>query len=113
MRYITIDLFGKVSVGKSTIFSLFADPEGRMLENGGNLSYDPRVYYARCWILPRRWEHSMVFLTDPKFDMRQNSLDNTFLTKMLEPTNVLMLVTDSTKEECRIYRPIYPDLLPT
>ena len=70
-----------------------------MLENGGNLSYDPRVYYARCWILPRRWEHSMVFLTDPKFDMRQNSLDNTFLTKMLEPTNVLMLVTDSTKED--------------
>ena len=41
----------------------------------------------------------LVFLTDPKFDMRQNSLDNTFLTKILEPTNVLMLVTDSTKED--------------
>jgi hypothetical protein len=41
----------------------------------------------------------MIFLTDPKFDMRQNSLDNTFLSRMLEPTNVLMLVTDSTKED--------------
>jgi len=78
---------------------LFADPQGRMLEEEGNLSYDPRVYYARCWILPRRWEHSMVFLTDPKFDMRQNSLDSNYLTKMFEVTNVLMIVTDSTTED--------------
>jgi hypothetical protein len=99
VRYITIDLFGKVAVGKSTIFALFADPQGRLLQEGGNLSYDPRTYYARCWILPNRWNHSMVFLADPKFDMRQNALDNKYLAKMFEMTNILMIVTDSSQSD--------------
>jgi hypothetical protein len=90
------------------MFELFADPQGRTLQEGGNLSYDPRIFYARCWILPNRWEHSMVFLADPKFDMRQNSLDTKFLTKMLEPTNILMLVTDSTREDVESIKRSFP-----
>ncbi|WP_457559722.1 GTPase domain-containing protein [Candidatus Harpocratesius sp.] len=96
-KYVTIDLFGKVGVGKTTIFNLFAGD--RLLKDGGNLSYDYRIYYARCWILQRRWEHSMVFLTDPKLDMRWKDLRVRHLQRLFEPTNVLMIVTDSTKED--------------
>lgn len=96
-KYVTIDLFGKVGVGKTTIFNHFAGD--RLLKDGGNLSYDYRIYYARCWILPRRWEHTMVFLTDPKLDMRWKDLRVRHLQKLFEPTNILMIVTDSTKED--------------
>jgi hypothetical protein len=96
---VTIDLFGKVQVGKTTLFNHFVDPQFRHLQEGGNLSYDFRTYYAKCWILPNRWDHSMVFLADPKFDMRWNQLDIKFLAKMFEPTNILMIVTDSTPED--------------
>jgi hypothetical protein len=98
-RYVTIDLFGKVQVGKTTIFNHFVDPQYRHLDQGGNLSYDFRTYYARCWVLPHRWSHSMIFLADPKFDMKWQSLDIKFLTKMFEPTNILMVVNDSTPED--------------
>lgn len=98
-RYVTIDLFGKVNVGKTTIFKHFVDPQFRHLQEGGNLSYDFRTYFARCWVLPNRWEHSMVFLCDPKFDMKWQSLDMKTLTKNFEPTNILLIVTDSTPED--------------
>ncbi len=94
-----MDLFGKVKVGKTTIFQLFTDPQNRMMNEGGNLSYDMRAYYARCWIFPKRWDHSMVFLCDPKFDMRWNCLDLKFMAKMFAPTNVVMIVSDSTPED--------------
>ncbi|MHA1776077.1 MAG: GTPase domain-containing protein [Promethearchaeota archaeon] len=96
-KYVTIDLFGKVGVGKTTIFNHFAGD--RLLKDGGNLSYDYRIYFARCWILPRRWEHTMVFLTDPKLDMRWKDLRVRHLQKLFEPTNILMIVTDSTRED--------------
>ena len=96
-KYVTIDLFGKVGTGKTTIFELFAGD--RFLKDGGNLSYDFRTYYARCWVLEKRWEHTMVFLTDPKLDMRWRDLRAKHLRKLCEPTNVLMIVTDSTKED--------------
>ncbi len=96
-RYVTVDLFGKVGVGKTTIFELFAGD--RLLKYGGNLSYDFRGYYARCWVLPRRWHHSMVFLADPKLEWFWKDLKVKNLRKLFEPTNVLMIVTDSTKED--------------
>ena len=96
-RYVTIDLFGKVEVGKTTIFNHFAG--NHFLQEGGNLSYDMRTYYARCWVLPNRWAHSMVFLADPKFEMRWKDLNVRYLQKMFEPTNILMIVTDSTEED--------------
>ncbi|MHA1746645.1 MAG: hypothetical protein ACTSWW_11640, partial [Promethearchaeota archaeon] len=71
----------------------------RYLKDGGNLSFDFRTYYARCWVLEKRWEHTMVFLTDPKLDMRWRDLRAKHLRKLCEPTNVLMIVTDSTKED--------------
>ncbi|MHA1585027.1 MAG: GTPase domain-containing protein [Promethearchaeota archaeon] len=96
-KYVTIDLFGKVSCGKTTIFELFAG--NRFLKDGGNLSYDFRGYYAKCWILPQRWGHTMVFLTDPKLDMRWRDLRVKHMRKLFEPTNVLVIVTDSTRED--------------
>jgi hypothetical protein len=96
-RYVTIDLFGKVQVGKTTIFELFAGK--RFLHEGGNLSYDFRTYYAKCWVMQNRWTHSMVFLADPKYDMRWKQLDFKFLKKKFEPTNILMIVTDSTEAD--------------
>ena len=96
-KYVTVDLFGKVGVGKTTIFEPFAGD--RLLKDGGNLSYDYRTYYARCWVLERRWDHTMVFLTDPKLDMRWKDLRVKHLQKLFEPTNVLIIVTDSTKED--------------
>jgi len=96
-KYVTVDLFGKVGTGKTTIFELFAG--NRYLKDGGNLSFDFRTYYARCWVLEKRWEHTMVFLTDPKLDMRWRDLRAKHLRKLCEPTNVLMIVTDSTKED--------------
>src|SRR6056297_379383 len=96
-RYVTIDLFGKVGVGKTTIFELFAGD--RLLKYGGNLSYDFRGYYAKCWVLPRRWTHSMVFLADPKLEWRWRDLKVKHLRKLFEPTNILMIVTDSTEED--------------
>lgn len=111
MRYVGVDLFGKTAVGKTTIFKLFADPQSRLMQEGGNLSYDFRTYYARCWIFPRRWEHSMVFLADPKFDMRYQSLDMKMLKKAFEPTNVLIIVSDSTREDVEAIKhslQIYP-----
>ncbi|MHA1520374.1 MAG: GTPase domain-containing protein [Promethearchaeota archaeon] len=96
-KYVTVDLFGKVGVGKTTIFEPFAGD--RFLKDGGNLSYDYRTYYARCWVLERRWDHTMVFLTDPKLDMRWKDLRVKHLQKLFEPTNVLIIVTDSTKED--------------
>lgn len=96
-KYVTVDLFGKVGVGKTTIFELFAGD--RLLKDGGNLSYDFRIYYARCWVLERRWEHTMVFLADPKLDMRWKDLKVRHMRKLFEPTNVLLIVTDSTKED--------------
>jgi hypothetical protein len=110
---VTIDLFGKVNVGKTTIFKHFVDPQFRHLQEGGNLSYDFRTYYARCWVLPNRWEHSMVYLCDPKFDMKWQSLDLKTLTKNFEPTNILMVVTDSTAEDVENVKnsfAIYPKL---
>ena len=41
----------------------------------------------------------MVFLTDPKLDMRWKDLRVRHLQRLFEPTNVLMIVTDSTKED--------------
>jgi GTPase SAR1 family protein len=96
-RYVTIDLFGKVEVGKTTIFELFAGD--KFLKEGGNLSYDFRGYYAKCWVLPRRWNHTMVFLADPKLEFRWKDLRAKHLRKLFEPTNILMLVTDSTPED--------------
>jgi signal recognition particle receptor subunit beta len=96
-RYVTIDLFGKVEAGKTTLFNHFAG--NSFLQEGGNLSYDMRTYYARCWVLPNRWSHSMVFLADPKFEMRWKDLNVKYLQKMFEPTNILMIVTDSTEED--------------
>jgi hypothetical protein len=98
-KYITIDLFGKVGTGKTTIFELFLKEGNRFLKDGGNLSYDFRTYYARVWILEKRWSHTMVFLTDPKLDMRWRDLRAKHLRKLCEPTNVLLIVTDSTKED--------------
>ncbi|QEE15570.1 GTPase domain-containing protein [Promethearchaeum syntrophicum] len=96
-KYVTIDLFGKVGCGKTTIFELFA--EKKFLKEGGNLSYDFRTYYARCWVLRRRWEHTMVFLTDPKLEMRWKDLRAKHLRKLLVPTNILLIVSDSTLED--------------
>ena len=96
-RYVTIDLFGKVGAGKTTLFNHFAG--NCFLQEGGNLSYDMRTYYARCWVLPNRWSHRMVFLADPKFEMRWKDLNVKYLQKMFEPTNILMIVTDSTEED--------------
>ncbi len=96
-KYVSIDLFGKVGVGKTTIFELFAGT--RLLKDGGNLSYDFRTYYAKCWVLQQRWEHTMVFLADPKLDMRWKDLRVKHLRKLFEPTNILILVTDSTHED--------------
>lgn len=96
-KYVTIDLFGKVGCGKTTIFELFAGT--RLLKDGGNLSYDFRGYYAKCWILPRRWGHSMVFLADPKLEFRWRDLRAKHLRKLFEPTNIMVLVTDSTPED--------------
>ena len=96
-KYVTIDLFGKVGCGKTTIFEMFAG--NKFLKDGGNLSYDFRTYYARCWILERKWEHTMVFLTDPKLEMRWKDLRAKHLRKLLEPTNILIIVTDSTPED--------------
>lgn len=110
-RYVTIDLFGKVQVGKTTIFQHFVDPQLRLLHQGGNLSHDFRTYYARVWIFPNRWEHSMVFLADPKWDMRWQQVDIKYLSKMFEPTNILLIVTDSTEEDVDHIRN-YLELLP-
>ena len=96
-KYVTIDLFGKISCGKTTIFELFAGK--RFLKEGGNLSYDFRTYYARCWVLEKRWEHTMVFLADPKLEMRWKDLRAKHLRKLMEPTNILIIVTDSTRED--------------
>ena len=96
-KYVTIDLFGKISCGKTTIFEMFAGK--KFLKEGGNLSYDFRTYYARCWILERRWEHTMVFLADPKLEMRWRDLRAKHLRKLMEPTNILIIVTDSTRED--------------
>ncbi len=96
-KYVTIDLFGKVGVGKTTIFELFAGD--KFLKEGGNLSYDMRTYYAKCWVMEKRWEHTMVFLSDPKLEMRWKDLRAKYLRKLLEPTNILMIVTDSTRED--------------
>ncbi len=96
-KYVTIDLFGKVGCGKTTIFELFAG--NKFLKEGGNLSYDFRTYYAKCWVLERRWEHTMVFLADPKLEMRWRDLRAKHLRKLLVPTNVLIIVTDSTRED--------------
>jgi hypothetical protein len=41
----------------------------------------------------------MVFLADPKFDLRWKSLNIKYLRKMFEPTNILMIVTDSSEED--------------
>ncbi|UYP47548.1 hypothetical protein NEF87_003833 [Candidatus Lokiarchaeum ossiferum] len=98
-KYVSIDLFGKVDVGKTTIFELFAGT--RLLKDGGNLSYDFRTYYAKCWVLQQRWEHTMVFLADPKLEMRWKDLRAKQLRKLMEPTNILILVTDSTLEDVR------------
>ena len=102
MRYVTIDLFGKINCGKTTIFELFAG--NRLLKHGGNLSYDFRGYYAKCWILERRWEHSMVFLADPKLEFRWRDLQAKHLRKLFEPTNIMILVTDSTEEDVEAIR---------
>ena len=91
-KYVTIDLFGKVGCGKTTIFELFAGT--RLLKHGGNLSYDFRGWYAKCWILPRHWEKTMVFLADPKLEFRWRDLQAKHLRKLFEPTNILVLVTD-------------------
>ncbi len=96
-RYVTIDLFGKVGCGKTTIFELFA--EKKFLREGGNLSYDFRRYYARCWILKNRWSHSMVYLTDPKLEFRWKDLRTKHLRKLFKPTNILIITTDSTRED--------------
>ncbi len=96
-KYVTIDLFGKVGCGKTTIFELFAGK--KFLKEGGNLSYDFRTYYAKCWVLENRWEHTMVFLADPKLEMRWRDLRAKHLRKLMEPTNVLIIVTDSTLED--------------
>lgn len=96
-KYVSVDLFGKVDVGKTTIFELFAGT--RLLKDGGNLSYDFRTYYAKCWVLQQRWEHTMVFLADPKLEMRWKDLRAKQLRRLLEPTNILILVTDSTQED--------------
>ncbi len=96
-KYVTIDLFGKVGCGKTTIFELFAGK--RFLKDGGNLSYDFRGYYAKCWILPQRWGHTMVFLSDPKLEFRWKDLRAKHLRKLFEPTNIMVLVTDSTPED--------------
>lgn len=96
-KYVTIDLFGKVGCGKTTIFEKFAG--NRFLKDGGNLSYDFRGYYAKCWILPKRWGHTMVFLADPKLEFRWRDLQAKHLRKLFEPTNILILVTDSTPDD--------------
>jgi len=96
-KYVTIDLFGKVGCGKTTIFELFAGK--KFLKEGGNLSYDFRTYYAKCWVLERKWEHTMVFLADPKLEMRWKDLRAKHLRKLMEPTNILIIVTDSTRED--------------
>ena len=96
-KYVSIDLFGKVGCGKTTIFELFAG--NKFLKEGGNLSYDFRTYYAKCWVLERRWEHTMVFLADPKLEMRWKDLRAKHLRKLMEPTNILIIVTDSTRED--------------
>jgi hypothetical protein len=111
VHFISIDLFGKVSVGKTTIFEMFADPQGRTLHDGGNLSPDPRIYYARCWILPNRWEDHMVFLADPKFDMRRHDLPISILNNYFGPTNVLVLVTDSTPEDVEAVARCIPEYM--
>lgn len=98
-RFVTIDLFGKMGVGKTTIFELFAGD--KFLKEGGNLSYDFRGYYAKCWILEKRWEHSMVFLADPKLEYRWKDLNADLLRKYFEPTNVVMIVTDSTEKDVK------------
>ena len=84
-------------MGKTTIFELFAG--NKFLKEGGNLSYDFRTYYAKCWVLERRWEHTMVFLADPKLEMRWRDLRAKHLRKLMEPTNILIIVTDSTRED--------------
>jgi GTPase SAR1 family protein len=97
MKYIQIDLMGKVTAGKTTIYNQFAGDT--YLRDGGNLTDDWRTYYARCWVLPNRYAHSMVFLSDPKFDMRWQDLNMGFMRKMFQPTNILFIVSDSTERD--------------
>ncbi len=97
MYYIQLDMFGRVGVGKTTIYNLFAGD--KYMQEGGNLCDDYRVYYRRCWLFPRISEHYMVFLSDPLFEMRWKDLQLKFLKKMFEPTNVVFIVTDSTEED--------------
>lgn len=97
MYYVQLDLFGKVGVGKTTIYNLFAGD--KYMQDGGNLCDDFRVYYRRCWVFPRVSEHYMCFLSDPVFEMRWKDLQFKFLKKMFEPTNVIYIVTDSTPED--------------
>ncbi len=97
MHYVQIDLFGKVGVGKTTIYNHFKGD--RHMKHGGNLVEDWRVFYAKCWIFKERFKNYMVFLSDPKFDMRWRDLDVKFLEEKFEPTNIVMVVTDSTPED--------------
>ena len=110
-RYVTLDLFGKMGAGKTTIFKLFAGK--RLLKDGGNLSNDFRMYFMKCWVLQNRWSHSMVFLADPKFEFFWNQIDFGLLKFVFQVTNVLIIVTDSTLEDVEAIKrsfAIYPRL---